>query len=373
MPPRAKSVSADVKWKNPLRSVALGFLIWTIVGFSFGMRSYLYAQLVGPPARFLQMVPNYMVDFYFWGLASPLIFWVCRRFPIERGFVAERLALHMVSGLVFVAVVTAATLPTLWFVGLAAGQYESLSAYFGALYINPFMVHQGLLAYWGTVVVAHAFEYHEQAKQGQAKTSELSAQLAQAQLAALKMQIHPHFLFNTLNSVSALLHKDLEAADRMIARLSDFLRMTLKSSGTSVVTLEQEMDFLKTYLEIEKIRFQDNLRVEIAIDEAASGAKVPNLILQPIVENAVQHGTSRQTGVGRLSIRVDRAGDSLHIAVEDNGPGPNGLRSSNGFGVGLTNTRARLEQFYGEFQLDITEKDANGGTVVTMKVPYLTN
>jgi signal transduction histidine kinase len=337
------------------------------------MRSYLYAQLVGPPATFMHMVPNYMVDFYFWGLASPLIFRLCRRFPIERGFVIERLAFHVVSGLVFVVFVTAATLPTLWAIGLGSPQYETFSAYFGALFINPFMVHQGLLAYWGTVVVAHAFEYHEQAKQGQARTSELSAQLAQAQLAALKMQIHPHFLFNTLNSVSALLHKDLEAADRMIARLSDFLRMTLKSSGTSVVTLAQEMDFLKTYLEIENIRFQDNLRVEIDIDEAVSGAKVPNLILQPIVENAVRHGTSRQTGVGRLSIRADRAGEHLHIAIEDNGPGPNRSRTSDGTGVGLTNTRARLEQFYGEFQLDIKERDAKGGTIVTMKVPYLTN
>ena len=368
-----KESTFDRSNRKSFRKVVLGFLIWTIVGFSFGMRSYLYAQLVGPPAPFFQMVPNYMVDFYFWGLASPLIFWLCRRFPIERGFVAERLALHVVSGLVFVAGVTAATLPALWFLGLPTTQYESLSAYFTALFFNPFMVHQGLLAYWGTVVVAHAFMYHEQAKLGQARTSELSIQLAQAQLAALKMQIHPHFLFNTLNSISALLHKDLEAADRMIARLSDFLRMTLKSSGTSVVTLAQEMDFLKTYLEIENIRFQDKLRVEIDIDDAVSGARVPNLILQPIVENAVRHGTSRQTGVGRLSIRADRAGDRLHISIEDNGPGPNGHQKSNGNGVGLANTRARLEQFYGEFQLDIKKRDAKGGTIVTMKVPYLTN
>jgi len=357
---------------NNLGRFVLGFLIWTIVGFSFGMRSYLYAQMVGPPADFFQMVPNYMVDFYWWGIASPLIFKVCRRYPIAPAVFAERLVFHVFIGLIFVAVVTAATLPTLWLIGLANPQYHTFAEYFAALFINPFMVHQGLLAYSGTVVVAHALEYHRQAKAGRARASELSAQLAQAQLAALKMQIHPHFLFNTLNSISALLHRDVETADRMIARLSDFLRMTLKNSGTSVVTLEQELEFLKTYLEIENIRFQDKLRVEMDIDDKALHAKVPNLILQPIVENAVRHGVAKQTGVGRLSIRASLVDDQLKLEVEDNGPGPNGNSNRrNGTGVGLANTRARLEQFYGDFEFEIKAKENKGGTIVSLNVPYL--
>lgn len=359
------------KKTDTMRKLALGFLIWTIVGFSFGMRSYLYSHLVGPPAAFFQMVPNYMVDFYWWGIASPLIFKFSRRFPIERGYFAERLALHVFVGLAFVAVVTAVTLPTLWYLGLVSGQHETLTSYFAALFINPFMVHQGVLAYWGTVVVAHAIEYHRQAKVSQARSSELSAQLAQAQLAALRMQIHPHFLFNTLNSISALLHRDVETADRMIARLSDFLRMTLKSSGTSAVTLDQELEFLRTYLEIENIRFQDKLQIEMDIDESARGASVPNLILQPIVENAVRHGTAKQTGVGELCIRADRKGDRLLISVEDNGPGPNSKSTKNGTGMGLANTRARLEQFFGEFRLEIEGRSDRSGTVVSIEVPYL--
>lgn len=338
------------------------------------MRSFLYAQLVGPPAKFFQMVPNYMVDFYFWGLVSPLIFALCRRFPIERGHVAERLVFHSFVGLIFVAVVTAATLPTLWYLGLNSTPSQTLPTYFASLFTNPFMIHQGLLAYWGTLVVAHAFEYHRQAKIGRERESELSAQLAQAQLAALKMQIHPHFLFNTLNSIAALLHKDIEAADRMIARLSDFLRMTLKNSGTSTVTLEQELEFLKTYLEIEKIRFQDKLLVEMNIDESAVDAKVPNLILQPLVENAVRHGVAKQTGIGRLNVHADRLGDRLVINIEDNGPGPNGhtsRKNASRDGVGLANTRARLEQFYDEFQFNIEEKGRKGGTIVSINVPYL--
>lgn len=355
---------------NGPRNFAIGFGVWTVVGFSFGIRSYLYAQMTGPPADFFQMVPNYMVDFYFWGMASPLIFALCLRFPIERGHLADRLVFHIFTGLVFVAVVTALTLPTLWFLGLTNRQlHPTLESYFVALITNPFMIHQGLLAYWGTVVVAHAFQYHEQAKIGRAKTSELSAQLAQAQLAALKMQIHPHFLFNTLNSIAALLHKDTEAADRMIARLSDFLRMTLKSSGTSTVTLEQELEFLKTYLEIEKIRFQEKLIVEMEIDEDAANARVPNLILQPLVENAVRHGVAKQTGIGHLNIHANRVGDRLLINIVDNGPGPQGISKRDG--VGLANTRARLEQFYDEFELAIEGRSGTGGTVVSMKVPYL--
>jgi two-component system LytT family sensor kinase len=353
----------------------VGFGIWTVVGVSFGLRTHWWAQMNGTPSIFWQTVPNYMVDFYVWGAVSPLIFMLCRRFPIERGHITGRLAFHLIASLIFVVGVTLMTIPTLWYLGLVnPDNYPTLANYLSKLIVNPFMLHQGLLAYWGTVVVAHAYEYNRQAQFGRTRASELSAQLAQAQLAALKMQIHPHFLFNTLNSIAALLHKDVEAADRMIARLSDFLRMTLRNSGTSEVTLEQELQFLKTYLEIEKIRFQDKLLVEMEIDDGALNAKVPNLILQPLVENAVRHGVAKQTGIGRLNIKADRIGDRLVINIEDNGPGPNGITSrkkASRDGVGLANTRARLEQFYDEFQFEIEGKNGKGGTIVQLNVPYL--
>jgi two-component system LytT family sensor kinase len=355
------------------RAFLVGFGIWTVVGVSFGLRTHWWAQMNASPTLFWQTVPNYMVDFYIWGAVSPLIFWLCHRFPIERGNIAGRSAFHLLAGMVFVFVVTLITIPTLWYLGLVnMNNHPTLSAFFNNMIINPFMVHQGLLAYWGTVVVAHAIEYSRQAQAGRTRASELSAQLANAQLAALKMQIHPHFLFNTLNSISALLHKDVEVADRMIARLSDFLRMTLRNSGTSAVTLEQELEFLTTYLEIEKIRFQDKLLVEMEIDDQALDAKVPNLILQPLVENAVRHGVAKQTGVGRLNIQANRVGDRLVVNIEDNGPGPNGIaRPKNGHGVGLANTRARLEQFYKEFHFEIEGKNGKGGTIVSIDVPYL--
>jgi LytS/YehU family sensor histidine kinase len=181
------------------------------------------------------------------------------------------------------------------------------------------------------------------------------------------MQIHPHFLFNTLNSIAALLHKDVEAADRMIARLGDFLRLTLKSSDAQTVDFEQELEFLKCYLDIEHIRFQDRLTVEMDIDPHALKATVPNLILQPIVENAVRHGVARQTSHGHITIRARREGERLIMTVEDNGPG---LKAqSNGSGIGISNTRARLEQFYGsDFSFQIANSTERGASV-TLDVP----
>jgi signal transduction histidine kinase len=359
------------RWRN----WAIGFGIWTIVGISFGTRSYFYSQTNGPPARFWDMVPNYMIDFYAWGLFSPLIFKLVKRFHIERGNMLKALAFHIVAGPVFVVVVTAITIPVLWYLGFAnPALHPTFGAFFNKLMVNPFYLHQGLLAYWGTVIVAHAYEYNQQVRIGKTRASELTAQLAQAQLAALKMQIHPHFLFNTLNSIAALLHEDVEAADRMITRLSDFLRITLQSSATSVVTLGEELVFLQAYLDIERARFPDRLIVELTIAPEVLDAQVPNLILQPLVENAVRHGISKQIGIGRLQIDAQRQDERLLIRIDDNGPGkPNGngnsKRSASG-GVGLANTRARLKQFYGDFEFDITNKLDSDGTTVLLNVPY---
>jgi len=191
--------------------------------------------------------------------------------------------------------------------------------------------------------------------------------LLEARLSSLESRIHPHFLFNTLNSIAALLHKDVEAADRMIARLGDFLRLTLNSSNAQIVDFEEELKFLKCYLDIEHIRFQDRLTVEMDIDPDALTAMVPNLILQPIVENALRHGVARQTDPGHITIRARREGERLIVRVDDNGPG---LKvKSNGSGIGISNTRARLEQFYGsDFSFQIANS-AERGVSVTLDVP----
>src|SRR5215203_2411041 len=337
---------------------AIGFVVWTIIGVPFASRSYFTLYRDGVVVPWYEIFSGFLVDFYIWGAVSPLIFRLARRFPVERGRLTSRIPIHIGLSTIFKLVVNAVSVPAYWYLGFPNKvRYPTIEIMFKDLIIGPFMIHQGLLVYWGTLIAAHAVEYYRQLQAGKTRTAQLASQLSQAQLAALKMQIHPHFLFNTLNSIAALLHEDIEAADRMITRLSDFLRITLQSSAASVVTLEEELGFLQAYLDIERVRFRDRLIVELTIAPDVLDAQVPNLILQPLVENAVRHGISKQIATGRLQIQVSREANRVLINIEDNGPGkPNGngnlKRRSNG-GVGLANTRARLEQFYGDFEFNI--------------------
>lgn len=372
---RKQSEGATSKWRN----CAFGFVVWTIIGLSFASRTYFSYYQNGTSVRWEEVYSAFLIDFYVWAIVSPLIFKLARKFPVERGErLWSHLLFHIPVSLVFTFVVTAISLPAIWYFGFPnRTRHPTLAVLFDDFIASPSMLHQGLLVYWGTLVAAHAFEYYRQLQAGKTRAAQLSQQLVAAQLAALKMQIHPHFLFNTLNSIAALLHKDVEAADRMIARLSDFLRLTLKSSETNHVVLRQELEFTKAYLDIEKIRFQERLVVEVSVVPDALDARVPNLILQPLIENAVRHGIARQTATGILRIEARREAERLLVEIEDNGPGlnENGKRKTengNGGGVGLANTRARLEQFYGDdFRFEIERNSDSTGTIVNLNLPYL--
>ena len=362
--------------KNNLQNWAIGFVVWTIVGLSFAGRSLFHAYREGIQVNWKEIVSGFLIDFYIWGAVSPLIFRVARRFPVERGKIAGRIAFHFFAGVIFIFVVNLISIPAYWYLGFpSAKSYPTFKVLFDDVITSPYMIHQGAIVYWGTLIAAHAFEYYRKFQAGKTRAAELSTRLAQAQLAALKMQIHPHFLFNTLNSIASLLHKDVEAADRMIARLSDFLRMTLKNSGESKVSLEQELAFIKNYLEIEEIRFRDRLDIEMEIAPETLNAQVPNLILQPLIENAMRHGIAPQIAGGKLRIQTKLEEGRLLIKIEDNGPGLNGSKKTNSDdgGVGLTNTRARLEQFYqDDFVFEILNKENKRGAIVNLNVPYLT-
>src|SRR5205085_3675512 len=224
-------------------------------------------------------------------------------------------------------------------------------------------------------------DYYRRHQQEELKISRLEAALAhaqleitQAQLQALKMQLQPHFLFNTLNSISTLLDEDVEAADEMLARLGDFLRLTLDNSGAQEVTLQEELEFLRCYLEIERVRFQDRLAVELKIDADALAARVPNLILQPLVENAIRHGIVARRGPGRIEIRASRTDGLLRLQVKDNGPGlhaDSGASPTLKRGLGFALTRERLERLYATRQ-SLTLVDApEGGLEVTLEIPFV--
>jgi signal transduction histidine kinase len=194
-------------------------------------------------------------------------------------------------------------------------------------------------------------------------------QLAQAQLQVLKMQLDPHFLFNTFNAIAALMHRDPAEADAMLTRLSELLRITLSRSGDQEVTLAEEVEFLRLYLEIQQSRFGERLAVDWRVQPEAEGASVPHLVLQPIVENALQHGIARVPGPGRIGIGARREGDRLVLEVTDTGPGLEGRVPRPG-AVGLANTHARLEQMYGDGQTLEMHTREEGGTAVVITLPF---
>jgi sensor histidine kinase YesM len=197
----------------------------------------------------------------------------------------------------------------------------------------------------------------------------LEVQLSRTQLEVLRAQLQPHFLFNTLHSIAALMHEDVGGADRMIARLSDLLRMTLENGAVQEVALKSELEFLDGYLDIEKTRFQDRLMVEEQIAPEALDCGVPNMILQPIVENAIRHGIARKSSPGKIEIRAAKSDGWLALTISDDGPGADATQVAGGKGRGLANTRARLKCLYGEKQRFVTKQRPGGGMEVEMLIP----
>ena len=231
----------------------------------------------------------------------------------------------------------------------------------------------GSSSYWILVGVHEAWRNYRRFTQGELRASQLEARLAQAQLEVLKGQLHPHFLFNTLHAISTLIHRDPDAADEMLAQLSDLLRMTLATVGVQEVPLQQELEFLRRYLDIQQTRFADRLRVIVDVPADTLDVRVPNQVLQPLVENAIHHGVDARRGDGLVEIRARAEGDMLRLEVRDDGPGlkttPGAAPKPAGSGIGLSNTRARLHELYGpKSALELADYPA-GGTLVSLLDP----
>ncbi|HEY0023701.1 MAG TPA: histidine kinase [Longimicrobium sp.] len=312
-----------------------------------------------------------------WGVglgATAVSWWSTERYPLERGRRMERLVVH--AGL-SLAVVTA-----------QAGAFAAMrtaTRYFVPGDFRAFLLDGldfRLLNYWALVGAMHAYHFSARRRtaevaraRSESAASALAAQLAQARLQALKMQLNPHFLFNALNTVSSLMHHDVPLANRMLVRVSEYLRLTLETVESQQVTLEREMDHLRAYLEIESIRFRDRLAVTWAVDEEAGDGLVPHLILQPLVENALRHGLELAGG-GELEIGAARAGDELVLSVRNAAaagaapPPQAGGAGEHGFGVGLGNARARLRELHpGRWDLTVVH-GAPGETRVAIRLPY---
>jgi LytS/YehU family sensor histidine kinase len=229
-------------------------------------------------------------------------------------------------------------------------------------------VDQILPVYWAIIGLQHAVDYYRQARAREVRAARLETRLVASQLQALQQQLHPHFLFNTLHAISTLVHRDPEKADAMIERLSDMLRVTLRKVGVQEVELAQELEHLRAYLDIEQIHFGERLRIEYRIDAAALDVLVPTLMLQPLVENAVRHGLEPLMRPGTLAIEARVDGDTMWLRVRDDGIGfSKTWRRPEG--VGLSNTRSRLDRLYGERAALTMRENPGGGVVVDVYIP----
>jgi two-component sensor histidine kinase len=339
--------------------------------------------LIDPRGRGLQPVLPLapvaiaFIESYLWAILTPLVFWLVSRYGGERSPRASQFALFLVAGLAIAILVDQVVgffrFQVLFIPRRPLPELGPIARVWRLWFMNEFIVYIAVLA------AGFARDYflrfrarREEAAQLQAHTAHLQAQLSDARLAALQAQMNPHFLFNTLHAVSALVERDPRGVRRMIARLSELLRTTLEGASEAEVSLAQEVAFLRRYLEIMQIRFQGRLEVSIGIAPEVESALVPNLLLQPLVENALKHGIGKLEGIGRIRIEARREGERVIIAVRDNGPGLESAQS--GYeGVGLRNTRARLEQLYGAAQSLTLQSPPDGGLVVEIALPFHTS
>lgn len=339
----------------------LGFLFWTVIGLSFACQFHISSSKAGLDVTWRQAIGYALGDWYVFAVLSIPVISLARRFHFEAGTRGKCLAVHLGGSLLF----------SLAYIVIRAwvGRFQS-DASFGEAF-QPLLVktwHFNLLLYWVIVAVTSAFDYYRKYRERELRASELERSLAQAKLQALQMQLNPHFLFNSLHSISALMHQDVEAADRMVSRLSELLRAALDNTETQEVSLGAELDFLKRYLEIERIRFGSRLNYEIDVPPEALDAQVPNLILQPLVENAIRHGIEPHARPGRIRLLARRQADELTLEVRDNGGGlgPQAIEE----GVGLSNTRARLQTLYGDACRFEFTSPPEGGLAVRLTLPF---
>jgi sensor histidine kinase YesM len=350
------------------------FALWTFVALfliSQGVARAVYLQQ-SIPWRILLFV--WLTDSYLWALLAPVVWTAAKCLPISRRSWWFVIPIHFALSAVFA--VGEATLFALVTTALGMRLRPTFLATFRMVLPGDF--HLNVALYWAIVGIQHAFsiyrrsqERETEAAQLELRASELDKQLVQAKLGALRMQLHPHFLFNTLNTIVVLVRQaKTQDADQMLTNLSELLRRTLEEWENQEVPLRTEVEFLRLYLDIERVRFQDRLSIDVALEPETLGALVPCFLLQPLVENAVRHGVARSSAVGKVTLRSRRIGSTLEFQVCDDGPGLAAPSDVPGHGVGLSNTRARLQQLYGRQQCLELESSESGGTVATLRIPY---
>lgn len=339
-----------------LRQALLGLLLWSGLALFFATEAAMRQFPARAPAR-IGWADALLINFTFywlWGALSIAVLALSRRFPLRGERRWAHVAFHVLLGIAIASVHLVAAELAFELIRIGRGAEISFAEGLSFSFRNNF--HVNLLTYWAIVAVRHLRDYDQGLREKELVASRLREQLARAELDALRMQLHPHFLFNALHSISALVHSDPARADVMLVRLSELLRRSLEARTDNEITLARELEFVRGYLELVAMRYGERLAAEIAVPAALLGALVPNGILQPLVENAIVHGVEPSSDACAVAVRARLAGESLQLEVE-NDLEPSGREPSQGAaGIGLANVRARLEQLFdgaSRLELDI--------------------
>jgi sensor histidine kinase YesM len=350
-------------------------LAWTAAGVFYFTQDSL-PRLYRNEDIHWQGVIGWMAAMYICAVFTPAVLAGGRRWPVEQGNRLRHVAVHAGLSAIFSVATASIEVPVMTALGVLPPPLLSvpLTTAVSIYIVTGF--HGGVLRYWTVIGLQAVYRSYRKAQerereslQFQLRSSELSAQLSSAQLSALKAQLQPHFLFNTLSAITSLVRQQqTQRAEAMIGRLSDLLRLTLDDVHTQEVPLWRELEFLRLYLAIEEVRFQDRLRVRTRVDEGLADAFVPHMAFQPIVENAIRHGLGQSEQGVCIEVNVCRTGETLVLQVMDDGPGsPSGFE---GRGIGLANTRRRLERLYGDQAALVAENMAPRGVRVTLSLPF---
>ena len=355
------------KWQVRL----LAFAYFTATGLLlFGYRA-LDDAAREREGRLLTLFIEQMTGAYAALVLMPSLVWFARRFRIEKNNWLRRVPAHLLAMAAFsfmhTSLMALSRKAVFLLAGLGTYDYGLMSFRYPMEFANDVIVYCV-----GTSFV-YLFDHYRRSRDREVQTAQLETRLAQAQLQALRLQLQPHFLFNAMNTISSLVYENPRAADEMIARLSDLLRMTMRDGGAQEVTLAEELKLLDLYLDIMRARFDERLKVHIECEAETSGALVPQLVLQPLVENCIRHAADPETGAVQITLRARRDGNTLMLEVSDNGPGVgHQLAVANGNGIGLTNTAERLRQLYGHPHGLTLANGTGRGLTVTLRLPFHT-
>ena len=345
-------------------------IVWSTIAFISATMLYVKLDSGGGSPNWWTLFAIKLVIWLFWGFLSPFIFYTSKKFRVDRANKFAGLLYHLPASVVLVSlnILLYATIVVVINSPELRIDTESLLNTFTALLISQFEWY--FIIYWGIIIVSYALEYYQQIQQNQIEALQLESRLVKAQLQALKMQLHPHFLFNTLNTISAQIRFDeKKAAISMLAGLSNLLRKALLQRDRQLLPLAEEVAFIKQYLEIEKIRFKQQLELTIEVDPQTEPIEIPSFLLQPLVENAIYHGLTKKIEAKRLEININLKEGFLLIEIYNDGPAlPPGFRPGNSSGIGLSSTVDRLNQFYGE-KHKLSIENHRSGVLAGLELP----